>query len=114
MRTKRKAAKVRKPRAKELYFVIGGGINRTKCPTVKDAVEYAHRLLQEKNPSIELVGKDAILRYEGRLGMVEIPKIENAQCVGKGKPLYIVKVVGIVEIAPPPIIFRSPKADELP
>lgn len=42
-----------------------------------------------------------------------LPKIERAQCLGEAKPLYIVKVVGVAELVPPPVRVRQPKGDEL-
>lgn len=124
-------AKPRKSRRKaELYFVIGGGISRTKCATEKDAIAHATRLLQQRNDDAVTVGCDlsngpdtTILMHAQQVGKswraaqvaeyVTIPKIETQQCVGNSKPLYIVKVVGIAELVPPPVKVRQPKGDEL-
>jgi hypothetical protein len=130
IRKKRKSRK-----APELFFVIGGGINRTKCASQKDAVAHATRLLQGQSgngqPMAVGVGVGVGVGVDmgnagGDYSAVVIvdkahltrpswggSKIEQAQCVKTKKPLYIVKVVGIAELIPPPVRVRAPKGDEL-
>lgn len=119
----------RKPRTPELYFVIGGGINRTKCATMAEAETHATNLLRGQLDSGKIIiGVDAgasngddtalVMATRERTGWqvresITIPKIERAQCLGSAKPLYIVKVVGVAELVPPPVKVRAPRGDEL-
>lgn len=135
----------RKPRTQELYFVIGGGINRTKCESEQAAVDHAKLLLADRaERAADLLrqhdyptGSDMKLRAmgfdpgskDGDFGaMVEMfkegpqwhvnrflrfPKIEQTQCVNNPKPLYIVKVVAVVEQRAAPVVVRKPNKDEL-
>lgn len=114
------ARKKRKAKPREVFFVIGGGINRTKNPSQKAAEEYATSLLRgaadpNAQPMVNLVLSS---RHIGKTwGMdpaagAAVPAIERKQCSGKG-PLLIVKLVSVVEIAPTPVVARKPRAEEL-
>lgn len=107
----------RKTKAKELFFVIGGGINRTKCLSAKAAVLHATRLIQERplpnqaepSPSKYPIPAAAHAPWiAARDGHMPVPKIESRQCTGSDKPLYVVKVIAIVDTAPVPVQVRKP------
>lgn len=128
-----------KPPAKspDLYFVIGGGINRTKCGSEAEAFAHAQKLFVERSvaaaellakngagPSnksdMVLVGMDfgkaedsTVFHAMTGAATPETPKIERQQCVGNSKPLFIVKVVAVVEQHAAPIRRRKPAGDEL-
>lgn len=140
----------------ELYFVIGGGINRTKNPTMDDALAHARVLFEQRNevagrvllgidpaaPGSDqtviqvmehgsnrwsadnhymhgrMLGKSAITEFAKLYGTAifpgqPTPKIERKQCVKSNAPLYIVKVVAVVEQEAPRVKVRQPKGDEL-
>lgn len=127
----------------ELYFVIGGGIDRTKNATMDDALAHARVLFEQRNDVAGRVllgidpaapGSDqTVIRvmehgartwgskhssiplstfYKEYLAL-ETPKIERKQCVKSNAPLYIVKVVAVVEQEAPRVKVRQPKGDEL-
>lgn len=128
---KKQAKRRNRTKPPELYFVIGGGVDRTKCPTEGDAVEHAKKLLRERAEpgtkahyalKINRLPTFQEMHSMSRRSLIEtmsasnpdVPELERRQCLRSTKPLYIVKVVGVVEMKPAPIVVRTPKGDELP